>query len=127
VPHGRSAAGLRQQRPGLFGAGIGPAGRARRRPARDDADRAEAGTQLLYYFAGSESTQLLLSGSGAYGFTASVGDMVSRQKAGKAFVTLGEGETLCAPSVVHGVPMNARAEYVEGGEQGAGCSTPPAM
>ena len=84
----------------------------------------EAGTQLLYYFAGSESTQLLLSGSGAYGFTASVGDMVSRQKAGKAFVTLGEGETLCAPSVVHGVPMNARAEYVEGGEQGAGLLNP---
>jgi topoisomerase-4 subunit A len=87
----------------------------------------EAGTQLLYYFAGSESTQLLLSGSGAYGFTASVGDMVSRQKAGKAFVTLGEGETLCAPSVVHGVPMNARAEYVEGGEQGAGLLNRPAM
>ena len=84
----------------------------------------EAGTQLLYYFAGSESTQLLLSGSGAYGFTASVGDMVSRQKAGKSFVTLGDGETLCAPSVVHGVPMNARAEYVEGGEQGAGLLNP---
>ena len=80
----------------------------------------EAGTQLLYYFAGAESTQLLLSGSGAYGFMAAVGDMLSRQKAGKAFVTLGEGETLCAPSVVHGVPMNARAEYVEGGEQAAG-------
>ncbi|MEF9948064.1 MAG: DNA topoisomerase IV subunit A, partial [Comamonas sp.] len=58
----------------------------------------EAGTQLLYYFAGAESTQLLLSGSGAYGFMAAVGDMLSRQKAGKAFVTLGEGETLCAPS-----------------------------
>ncbi|MPS96374.1 DNA topoisomerase IV subunit A [Comamonas sp.] len=84
----------------------------------------EAGTQLLHYFAGSESTQLLLSGSGAYGFTANVGDMVSRQKAGKAFVTLGEGETLCAPSVVHGVPMNARAEYVDGGEQGAGLLNP---
>ncbi|WP_027016727.1 DNA topoisomerase IV subunit A [Comamonas composti] len=79
----------------------------------------EAGTQILYYFAGAESTQLLLSGSGGYGFLAQVGDMVSRQKAGKAFISLGEAETPCAPSVVLGVPMGARAEPQDG-EQGAG-------
>jgi len=60
----------------------------------------EAGTQLLYYFAGPLSASLLLSGSGAYGFIASVDNMVSKFKAGKAFVTINEGETLCAPSVV---------------------------
>ncbi len=60
----------------------------------------EAGTQLLYYFAGPMEATLLLSSSGAYGFTALVANMVSRQKAGKAFVTVNEGETLCQPSLV---------------------------
>lgn len=58
----------------------------------------EAGTQVLHYFAGPAGATLLLSGSGGYGFLAAVENMVSRQKGGKAFVTLGEGETLCAPS-----------------------------
>jgi len=84
----------------------------------------EPGTQLRYYFAGAEGTQLLLSGAGGYGFVATVGDMVSRQKAGKAFVSLADGETLCAPSVVHGVPMGARAEPGEDAEQGAGLLQP---
>ena len=60
----------------------------------------EAGTQLLYYFAGPMNASLLLAGSGAYGFIASVENMVSKFKAGKSFVTINEGETLCAPSVV---------------------------
>ena len=83
----------------------------------------ETGTQILYYFAGAENTVLLLTGSGGYGFVAAVGDMVSRQKAGKAFVALADGETLCAPSTVHGVPMGARAEPQEG-EAGAGLLLP---
>ncbi|MBN9365427.1 MAG: DNA topoisomerase IV subunit A [Comamonadaceae bacterium] len=58
----------------------------------------EAGTQLLHYFAGPPQAQLLLASSGGYGFLAQVEHLVSRQKGGKAFVTLGEGETLCAPS-----------------------------
>jgi topoisomerase IV subunit A len=62
----------------------------------------ESGTQLLYYFAGPAAATLLLSGSGGYGFIASVESMVSRQKAGKAFVSVAEGETLCCPSVVAG-------------------------
>jgi topoisomerase-4 subunit A len=60
----------------------------------------EAGTQLLAYFAGPMEATLLLSSTGAYGFTATVANMVSRQKAGKAFVTVNEGETLCPPSLV---------------------------
>ena len=58
----------------------------------------EAGTQLLHYFAGPTAATLLLASSGGYGFLAAVENMVSRQKGGKAFITLGEGETLCAPS-----------------------------
>ncbi|OGB33054.1 MAG: DNA topoisomerase IV subunit A [Burkholderiales bacterium RIFCSPLOWO2_12_FULL_61_40] len=62
----------------------------------------ESGTQLLYYFAGPATATLLLSGSGGYGFLATVENMTSRQKAGKAFVSCNEGETLCRPSLVSG-------------------------
>ncbi|MCW8176000.1 DNA topoisomerase IV subunit A [Verminephrobacter aporrectodeae] len=58
----------------------------------------EAGTRLLHYFAGPAHALLLLSGSGGYGFLAPLENLLSRQKGGKAFLTLGEGETLCAPS-----------------------------
>jgi topoisomerase-4 subunit A len=65
----------------------------------------ESGTQVLHYFAGSGSAQLLVSGSGGYGFVASVDNMVSRQKAGKAFITCNPGETVCAPSLVAGASL----------------------
>ncbi len=58
----------------------------------------ESGTALLHYFAGAANAQLLLSASGGYGFIASVENMVSRQKAGKAFMSCAEGETVCKPS-----------------------------
>jgi topoisomerase-4 subunit A len=58
----------------------------------------EPGTQLSHYFAGAASAWLLLSGSGGYGFLAAVENMLSRQKGGKAFINLGEGETVCRPS-----------------------------
>ncbi len=65
----------------------------------------ESGTQVLHYFAGPGSAQLLLSGSGGYGFIASVEHMVSRQKAGKAFISCNDGETVCAPSLVSGASL----------------------
>jgi topoisomerase IV subunit A len=58
----------------------------------------EAGTQLLHYFAGAPTAWLLLSSSGGYGFLATVENMMSRLKAGKAFINVGEGETVCRPS-----------------------------
>ncbi|MES2879422.1 MAG: DNA topoisomerase IV subunit A, partial [Pseudomonadota bacterium] len=62
----------------------------------------EVGTQLAYYFAGPASASLLLSSSGAYGFIATIENMTSRLKAGKAFVTCNPGEVLCRPSPVAG-------------------------
>ncbi len=62
----------------------------------------ESGTQLLYYFAGPAGAILLLSSSAGYGFLASVENMISRQKAGKSFVTVNTGEILCCPSLVSG-------------------------
>jgi topoisomerase IV subunit A len=66
----------------------------------------ESGTQLLHYFAGAASAQMLLASSGGYGFIASVENMISRQKAGKAFITVGEGETVCKPSPIEIYPRN---------------------
>ena len=59
----------------------------------------EAGSQPQHYFAGPEGATLLLSGSGGYGFLARVEHMLSRQRGGKAFITVGEGEQICRPSV----------------------------
>ena len=58
----------------------------------------ESGTQPLHYFAGPANAALLLSSSGGYGFIATVESMISRQRGGKTFLSLGEGETPCAPS-----------------------------
>src|SRR6185369_8857841 len=41
---------------------------------------------------------LLLSSSGGYGFLATVENMMSRVRGGKAFISCGEGETVCRPS-----------------------------
>ena len=71
----------------------------------------EAGTQLLHYFAGAPSAWLLLSGSGGYGFLATVENMMSRLKAGKAFISVGEGETVCRPSPAN-VPPQPPATHV---------------
>jgi len=69
----------------------------------------EAGTQILHYFAGPASAQLLISSSAGYGFMATVDNMISRNKAGKAFVTCNTGESVCAPSVVAGASLPAHA------------------
>ncbi|OGA98809.1 MAG: DNA topoisomerase IV subunit A [Burkholderiales bacterium RIFCSPHIGHO2_12_FULL_61_11] len=62
----------------------------------------ESGTQLTHYFSGPASATLLLSSSGGYGFLATVESMSSRLKAGKAFISCAEGETVCKPSHVSG-------------------------
>ena len=62
----------------------------------------ESGTRLLHYFAGPAIGVLLLSSSGGYGFLATVEAMISRNKSGKAFLGMAEGETLCRPSHVKG-------------------------
>ena len=62
----------------------------------------ESGTQLVHYFAGPGNATLLLSGSGGYGFLATVENMITRLKAGKVFINLGDGETVCKPSHVSG-------------------------
>jgi len=57
----------------------------------------ESGTHLMHYYAASADQALLLASSNGFGFIAKVGDMVSRVKAGKAFMTIDEGSTPLAP------------------------------
>ncbi|MDM0113373.1 DNA topoisomerase IV subunit A [Variovorax sp. J22R133] len=62
----------------------------------------ESGTHVAHYFAGPVGASVLLSNSGGYGFIATVENMMSRQRGGKAFIDVGEGEQLCRPSLVSG-------------------------
>ena len=71
----------------------------------------EPGTHLVHYFAGAPGAWLLLSSSGGYGFLATVENMMSRLKAGKAFISCGEGEVVCRPSPAN-VPPQAPATHV---------------
>jgi topoisomerase-4 subunit A len=58
------------------------------------------GGRIAYYFAGSAETRLLLSTSTGFGFIAKAGDMVTRLKGGKSFITLDDGAVPLPPRVV---------------------------
>ncbi|WP_277185581.1 DNA topoisomerase IV subunit A [Caballeronia sp. BR00000012568055] len=60
----------------------------------------ESGTHLLHYFAANAEQPLLLASSNGFGFMAKLGDLISRQKAGKAFMTIDEGAVPLAPMPV---------------------------
>jgi topoisomerase-4 subunit A len=52
----------------------------------------ESGTQIAHYIAAASAQRLVMAGSAGYGLIAQVGDLVGRQKAGKTFLALDEGE-----------------------------------
>jgi topoisomerase-4 subunit A len=56
--------------------------------------------RIEHYFAGAGTTPLLLASSAGFGFIAKAGDMVSRLKGGKSFVTLDDGAVPLPPRVV---------------------------
>jgi topoisomerase-4 subunit A len=60
----------------------------------------EPGTQPAHYFAGAADTLLLLANTGGFGLLAQAGDLTSRQRAGKAFLSLEAGEHVLPPAVV---------------------------
>ncbi|MCU0767955.1 MAG: DNA topoisomerase IV subunit A [Burkholderiaceae bacterium] len=60
----------------------------------------EPGSRLVGYVAGAIDAPLLLATSSGHGFAASLGDMVSRQKAGKQFITVDEGAVPLQPQRV---------------------------
>lgn len=59
-----------------------------------------SGTRILHYFAGNTEANLLLASSAGYGFTAKVGDMMGRMKAGKAFMTLDAQDLPLPPALI---------------------------
>ncbi|MBN6729722.1 DNA topoisomerase IV subunit A [Burkholderia multivorans] len=60
----------------------------------------ESGSHLMHYYAASADQPLLLASSNGFGFIAKVGDMVSRVKAGKSFMTIDQGAVPLAPMPV---------------------------
>ena len=63
----------------------------------------EAGSQITHYYSGAATTKLLLANSGGYGLLALAGDMVGRNRGGKAFLTLEAGDQLLPPVPVAAV------------------------
>ncbi|VVD77747.1 DNA topoisomerase IV subunit A [Pandoraea horticolens] len=60
----------------------------------------ESGSRLLHYYAASGDQPLLLATSAGFGFTTKLGDMVSRVKAGKSFMTIDDGAQPLAPTPI---------------------------
>ena len=60
----------------------------------------EAGTQAQHFVACAAGCSLLLASSDGYGFIARAQDMLTRHKAGKAFVALSDGARLLRPTLV---------------------------
>lgn len=60
----------------------------------------EPGSRILHLVAGAVDLPLLISTRGGYGFLCKLGDLVSRQRGGKAFLTLEEGDEPLRPKIV---------------------------
>ncbi len=60
----------------------------------------EAGSQPAHYVAGPSDAMLLLAHTGGTGLLAKLGDLLGRNKGGKAFLSLEAGEQVLPPAVV---------------------------
>jgi topoisomerase-4 subunit A len=67
----------------------------------------QAGANVAQAIAGEPASKYLVAGSGGYGFIATFDDMISRVKAGKAFMTLESNETPLRP-----VPLTEGIDHV---------------
>ncbi|MFY9329820.1 MAG: DNA topoisomerase IV subunit A [Georgfuchsia sp.] len=65
------------------------------------------GAKLAQVITDVPETKYLFANSGGYGFVATVGDLISRQKAGKAFMSLDDSELPLKPAKVSGGTLNA--------------------
>ncbi|MBI5107766.1 MAG: DNA topoisomerase IV subunit A [Rhodocyclales bacterium] len=78
-----------------------PGGRGDGAPLNTMIDFQEGG-KLAQVLTAAPDAKYLVAGSGGYGFVAGVGDMVARNKAGKAFLTLEKGEHPLPPAALVG-------------------------
>ncbi|HEY4037582.1 MAG TPA: DNA topoisomerase IV subunit A [Burkholderiaceae bacterium] len=60
----------------------------------------QAGTRLVAYAAGPADAPLLVATNGGRGFACRLGDLLSRQRAGKQFISVEEGQEPIRPTVV---------------------------
>jgi topoisomerase-4 subunit A len=60
----------------------------------------QPGTSAAHYFAGDATQMLLLAGTGGFGLLAHAGDLVSRQRGGKAFLDLEGDEKPLPPALI---------------------------
>ncbi len=75
----------------------------------------EPGTRLVAYVAGPPSAPLLLSTSGGTGFACQLGDLLTRQRAGKQFISLDADSEPLRPALVDPVTDDRIACVSEGG------------
>ena len=59
-----------------------------------------SGSRLLHYLVGPADMPLLVASTAGYGFIAKAGDLVSRNRNGKAFMTMEEGDEPLPPKVI---------------------------
>ncbi|MGE0356115.1 MAG: DNA topoisomerase IV subunit A [Burkholderiales bacterium] len=59
-----------------------------------------AGSRIVGVLAGEPETQVFLASSGGTGLRCRLKDLVTRQRAGKAFLNVGEGEKCLAPEIL---------------------------
>jgi topoisomerase IV subunit A len=60
----------------------------------------QEGSRLVAYAAGTAETPLLVATNAGRGFACRLGDLVSRQRGGKQFITLDEGQEPIRPAIV---------------------------
>jgi topoisomerase-4 subunit A len=92
-----------------------PGGRGDGQPVTSFVEFA-SGTQPAFYWAGPPDTPLLLAGSGGYGFIAPADSLSSRQKAGKTFFALEDGEVPLALQPLRVADATADRVAVLGGQ-----------
>jgi topoisomerase-4 subunit A len=77
----------------------------------------QAGARAVHAFAAPAGQKYLVAGTGGYGFVASIDDMISGKRAGKAFMTLDEGEepippVPLAPGLDHVAALSSRGRLL---------------
>jgi len=87
-------------------AGQLPGGRGDGQPITSLIDL-ESGTQPAHYFAGHAQQTLLLANTGGFGLLARTGDLLSRQRGGKSFLSLEADEKPLPPSLIDGASQVA--------------------
>ncbi|MDN0074428.1 DNA topoisomerase IV subunit A [Crenobacter sp. SG2303] len=76
------------------------------------------GAKLAQVLAGPADSRYVIAGSGGYGFIAKIADMAGRVKAGKAFITLDDTETVLAPVAVPAVAEWETLQLVAAADNG---------